>query len=129
MLLTPEIVGFLIAVGFLAGFIDSLAGGGGLLTIPALMAVGISPISALATNKLQSAFGTGGAFLAFAHKGHIDFRRFAGPAATAFAGAALGAFTVQQVDPSFLAGFVPALLVAMPIYYLLAPQAGEGDRH
>jgi uncharacterized membrane protein YfcA len=129
MHLTVEIVGFLVAVGLIAGFIDSLAGGGGLLTLPALMAVGISPVSALATNKLQSAFGTGGALLAFAHKGHIDLRRFALPVVAAFIGSALGAFTVQRLDPTFLAAFVPILLIAMAIYYLAAPKMGEADRH
>jgi hypothetical protein len=112
-----------------AGFIDSLAGGGGLLTLPALMTVGISPVVALGTNKLQSAFGTGGAVLAFARKGHIDFRGFALPVVAALTGSALGAFTVQRLDPAFLAGFVPILLVAMATYYLVAPRMGDEDRH
>ena len=42
---------------FVAGFIDSIAGGGGMITIPALLLAGISPLQALATNKLQSSFG------------------------------------------------------------------------
>jgi hypothetical protein len=112
-----------------AGFIDSLAGGGGLLTLPALMTVGISPVVALGTNKLQSAFGTGGAVFAFARKGHIDFRGFAFPVVAALTGSALGAFTVQRLDPAFLAGFVPILLVAMATYYLVAPRMGDEDRH
>jgi uncharacterized membrane protein YfcA len=127
--LTVDIVAFLAGVGMVAGFIDSLAGGGGLLTLPALMAVGIPPVWALGTNKLQSCFGTGGAVLAFARKGHIDFRGFAAPVVAALAGSALGAFTVQRLDPGFLAGFVPILLVAMAIYYLVAPKMGEEDRH
>jgi uncharacterized membrane protein YfcA len=127
--LTVEIVAFLAVVGMIAGFIDSLAGGGGLLTLPALMTVGIPPVAALGTNKLQSSFGTGGAVLAFARKGHIDFRGFAPPVLAAFAGSALGAFTVQRLDASFLAGFVPILLVAMAIYYLVAPKMGDEDRH
>ena len=129
MHLTVEITGFLIVVGLVAGFIDSLAGGGGLLTLPALMAVGIPPVSALGTNKLQSAFGTGGAVLAFAHNGHLDLRRFALPVLAALTGSAAGAFTVQRLDPTFLSAFVPVLLVAMAIYYLVAPKMGEADRH
>ncbi len=129
MHLTIEIIGLLCAVAFLAGLIDALAGGGGLLTIPALMAAGIPPVSALATNKLQSTFGTGGAFIAFARKGHIDFRRFAWPALAALIGAGFGAFAVQQVNPSFLAGFVPVLLIAMGIYFLVAPKMSDMDRH
>jgi uncharacterized membrane protein YfcA len=129
MHLTIGIVGFLAAVGLIAGFIDSLAGGGGLLTLPALMAVGIPPVVAIGTNKLQSAFGTGGALIAFARKGHIDFRRFAKPVVAALVGSTLGAFTVQRLDPWFLAGFVPILLIAMAIYYLVAPKMDETDRH
>lgn len=129
MHLTVEIGGFLVAVGLVAGFIDSLAGGGGLLTLPALMAAGLPPVAALGTNKLQSSFGTGGAVLAFARNGHLDLRRFALPVLAALLGSALGAFTVQRIDPSFLGAFVPILLVAMGIYYLAAPRMSEADRH
>src|SRR3546814_5338722 len=84
------IFAFLIAVAFVAGTVDAMAGGGGLLTIPALMAAGVPPVAALATNKLQSTIGTGSAFLTFWRAGHVDLRRFAWPAAGAFAGPVLG---------------------------------------
>jgi uncharacterized protein len=129
MHLTVEIIALLALVAFVAGFIDAMAGGGGLLTIPALLAAGIPPVAAIATNKLQSTFGTGGAFLAFARKGHIDFRRFAWPAAAALIGAAAGSFTLQRIDPSFLAACIPVLLIAMALYFLLAPKMSEADRH
>lgn len=129
MQLTVEIIAFLALVAFIAGVIDAMAGGGGLLTIPALMAVGVPPVAAIATNKLQSTFGTGGAFLAFARAGHIDFRRYALPAAAALVGSALGAFVLQRVDPSFLAGFIPLLLIAMMIYFVAAPKMSDVDRH
>lgn len=129
MQLTVEIIAFLALVAFIAGVIDAMAGGGGLLTIPALMAVGVQPVAAIATNKLQSTFGTGGAFLAFARAGHIDFRRYALPAAAALFGSALGAFVLQRVDPSFLAGFIPLLLIAMMIYFVAAPKMSDVDRH
>ena len=67
-----ETIFFLITTAFVAGCIDALAGGGGLLTIPALMAAGIPPVSALATNKLQSTIGTFSAFLTFLKAGHVD---------------------------------------------------------
>lgn len=127
--LAPHILVFLGFVAFVAGFVDSLAGGGGLLTIPALMAVGVPPVSALATNKFQSSFGTGGAFLAFARNGHIDFRRYAPAALAAIVGSALGAITVQVVSPTFLAACVPVLLVAMMVYYWVAPPARQDDVH
>jgi uncharacterized protein len=127
--LTPQLIALLALVAFVAGAIDALAGGGGLLTLPALLAAGIPPVSAVATNKLQSACGTGGAFLAFARKGHIDFRRFAWPTLAALIGAGLGSFVLQRIDSSFLKGFIPVLLIAMALYFLLAPKMSDTDRH
>lgn len=120
---------FLLFVAFLAGGIDAMAGGGGLLTIPALLTAGIPPVAALATNKLQSMIGTGSAVLAFLRAGRVDVRGFAVPALGAFAGAALGATAVQRMDSGFLAAFVPVLLIAMGFYFLLAPKMSETDRH
>lgn len=129
MHLTPDILAFLIAVAFVAGTIDAMAGGGGLISIPALMAAGIPPVAALATNKLQSACGTASALYTYARNGKVDFRRFAWPATGAFLGAAAGAVTVQHVDPGFLAAFVPVLLILMGLYFLLAPPMSDVDRH
>ena len=64
----------LILAAFCAGFIDSIAGGGGLVTVPALLLVGASPVEALATNKLQGSFGSGTAILAYARAGHVRLR-------------------------------------------------------
>ena len=124
----PEMLALLVGVAFVAGVIDALAGGGGLLTIPALMAAGIPPVNALATNKLQSTLGTASAVYAFARKGRIDFRRFLKPAAAAFVGAGLGAWALQLVDPGFLEGLIPILLILMIVYFLVAPKASEEDR-
>lgn len=129
MTLAPDIIAFLMAAALLAGMIDAIAGGGGLITIPALLAAGVPPVAAIATNKLQSTCGTGGAVFAFARKGHIDFRRFAGPTLAAFVGSAAGAFILTRVDPAFLSGLIPILLVAMAIYYMVAPRMSDQDRH
>lgn len=129
MHLTVETFSFLILVAFMAGGIDALAGGGGLLTIPALMAAGVPPVAALATNKLQSTIGTASAVIAFFRAGRIDHGAFAIPASGAFVGAMLGAAAVQQVDPSFLAAFVPVLLIAMGLYFIFSPKMSEVDRH
>ena len=127
MELGSEVLALLALAALVAGVVDALAGGGGLITIPALMAAGVPPVQAIATNKLQGSFGTAGAVLAFARKGRIDFRRFAWPAAAAFAGSVAGALALLAVDPSFLIGLVPVLLVAMAAYFLLAPKASETD--
>lgn len=125
MELTAEILFFLALIAFVAGSIDAMAGGGGLLTLPALMAAGLPPVAAVATNKLQSTFGTGGAFLAFASKGHIDFKRFAVPAIMCFLGSAAGAWALQFANSSCLMALMPVLLIAVALYFLLAPPMTE----
>ncbi|MEO6379222.1 MAG: TSUP family transporter, partial [Caulobacteraceae bacterium] len=129
MHLSPEVFVTLVAVAGLAGFVDAIAGGGGLLCVPALLAAGLPPVAVLATNKLQSTFGTATACFNFARKGHVDFRSMALPVAGAFLGSALGAVIVQRLDPSFLAGLVPILLIATAAYFLLSPKMSEVDRH
>jgi len=129
MTLAPDIIAFLMAAAFCAGLIDAIAGGGGLITIPALLAAGVPPVAAIATNKLQSTCGTGGAVFAFARKGHIDFRKFLGPTLAAFAGSAAGAFILTRVDPAFLSGLIPILLIAMAGYFVFAPRMSDEDRH
>jgi hypothetical protein len=127
--LTANAIAILSLVAFVAGAIDALAGGGGLLSIPALLAAGVPPVAALATNKLQSTLGTGSAVLAYLKAGRVDLKAFAIPAAGAFVGSVLGATAVQHIDPTFLSAFVPLLLIAMGLYLLLAPKASETDRH
>lgn len=129
MHLGVEIILLLMAVAFVAGTIDAIAGGGGLLTIPALLAAGLPPVTAIATNKLQSSFGTGGAVTAFARKGHIDLRRFALPALASFLGSAFGAWVLTRIDPKVLAGLIPVLLVGMVAYYVFSPKMTDEDRH
>ena len=64
----------LILAAMLAGFVDAIAGGGGLITVPALLLAGASPVEALATNKLQGTFGAATATLSYAKAGHVRLR-------------------------------------------------------
>ncbi|MET0370581.1 MAG: TSUP family transporter [Sphingobium sp.] len=128
MILTPEIVAFLIAAAFIAACIDAMAGGGGLITLPALMAVGVPPVAAVATNKLQSSFGTFGACVAYARAGHMNLSAYRWPVIAAFLGSVGGAWLVQRVSPSILAGLMPALLIAIAAYFTFSPKAGDLDR-
>ncbi|WP_336973333.1 TSUP family transporter [Sphingobium aromaticiconvertens] len=129
MTLTPEIIGFLMAAALMAGFIDAIAGGGGLITLPALMAAGIPPVAAVATNKLQSSIGTAGACYAYARAGHMNIAAYKGPILAAFVGSVGGAWLLQRVDPSLLAGLMPALLIALAAYFSFSPKVSEMDRH
>jgi len=62
--LAAETIVMLAFAGFVAGFVDSIAGGGGLITVPALLLAGFSPVASLGTNKLQGLFGSASATLA-----------------------------------------------------------------
>ncbi len=122
-----DVLALLALAAFIAGLIDAMAGGGGLIAIPALLAAGVPPVEAIATNKVQSSFGTTSAVVTFARRGLIDFRRFLWPVVASFAGSVGGAIALQVVDPSFLTGLVPVLLVAIAAYFLFGPKASETD--
>jgi uncharacterized membrane protein YfcA len=119
----------LFATGLAAGFVDSIAGGGGLITIPVLMNLGIDPKVALGTNKLQATFGSGSASWHYAAAKTVELKDCRRGFAFTLLGAALGTLAVQQLDPSFLKRFVPALLTVVAVYVLLQPQLGEKDLH
>jgi uncharacterized protein len=112
----------LAAVGLIAGFVDAIAGGGGLLCLPALLLAGLDPVSALATNKLQGTFGTGSATIAYARKGHINWRENAPAIATTFLGAALGVAAISYAPTKFLSAALPILLITMAVYFALSPK-------
>jgi len=117
----------LFLTGLVAGWVDSIAGGGGLITVPVLMNLGLPPAVALGTNKLQGSFGSGSATWHYAQAGLIDFREtITGILFTAI-GAATGACAVQQMRPDFLRIVVPILLIAIALYLLLRPQLGEAE--
>jgi uncharacterized protein len=119
----------LFAVALLAGLIDAIAGGGGLLTVPALALAGYDPLTALATNKLQSTFGSGSATLAFARAGHLDPRRSWPFALASAAGALAGALTLTHIPRETATVALPFVLVAVALYFALSPRISEADAH
>ncbi len=108
-------------------FIDAIAGGGGLLSIPALLAAGIPPAAALATNKLQSSFGALSATIKFVRRGEVHPGAMRTMILCTFVGSALGAILVQLLDSSFLRDVIPILLIGIALYLLLSPKAGDID--
>ena len=119
----------LTAVAVLTGFIDAIAGGGGLIMMPALLFCGVPPIQALGTNKLQSMFGTGTALRNFWRSGLVDWRRNRLTVAVVFVGAVIGVLIVQSLDTKLLNLIIPVLLVASAIYILLSPRMTDEDAH
>lgn len=115
----------LVLVGLVAGFIDSIAGGGGLLTVPALLLAGLTPMQALGTNKLQSVFGSGSASLTFARKGHVDWREMKLPFALSALGSAFGAYLATVISAEFLRTFLPVLLMLIALYFALKPDISD----
>ena len=126
-LITPEVIALLAALAVLAGFVDAIAGGGGLLTIPALLWAGFTPVQALGTNKLQAVFGSFAATVNFAHKGQIRLRVMAPVVVLTFAGAAVGALAVQNLESEVLDDLVPILLIGFALYFLFSPRVGDLD--
>jgi uncharacterized protein len=126
--LTLDLVLLLVATAFVAGMIDSIAGGGGLITVPVLLLAGVPPVQALATNKLQGAFGTGTAAISYAARGHVDLRRQIWPALLAFVAACLGAAVVPLVPTGTLRMILPVVLVAIAIFFAVKPGLTDKDR-
>jgi uncharacterized membrane protein YfcA len=120
--MTIEVFGALVAVAFVAGFVDAIAGGGGLITLPALFLAGVNPVAAIATNKFQAASATISATVAFARKGLIEWQNGQFMIIFGILGGVSGAFFVSLIDKSVLETCVPVLLIIVATYFMLAPK-------
>ena len=120
--ITLDLVLFLFAVASVAGFVDSIAGGGGLISMPALLAAGLSPVQALATNKLQGAAGTLSASVYFISKGAVNLREIRLAMVMTFIGSMMGTLLVQRIDAGVLDQAIPFLLIGIVLYFLFSPQ-------
>ena len=105
-------IAVLAAVAFTAGLVDAIAGGGGLLTVPALLATGLPPQLVLATNKGQAAFGAVSSFVSFWSKGGIDRHRALRGFVCGFLGSLAGARVLLLVRPEPLKPIILVLLLA-----------------
>jgi uncharacterized membrane protein YfcA len=127
---TPEILlPLLFVAAFVAGLIDSIAGGGGLITVPVLLGIGLPPQVALGTNKLQASFGSGSAMLHFVRAGTVRLGDCWGGILWTALGAALGVWAVQLLDTTLLKMLIPWLLAAIAVYTLCSPRLGAEDSH
>lgn len=127
-MLDPLTLAALGGVALFAGFVDAVAGGGGLITVPALLIAGVPPVATLATNKLQSVVGTSVAAFTFWRRGFVSLRTLIPAVAATFVGAYLGAATVRTIDTSALAKAVPVALIAIAAYFLLSPRLSDEAR-
>jgi len=114
--------------GAAGGFIDSVAGGGGLITLPALLLAGLPPTNALATNKLQSSFGSITSSFHYIKGGKADLKTARTGIIFTFIGAGTGTILVQITSNEFLKKLIPFLLMGVLVYLLVSPKAGEIER-
>jgi uncharacterized membrane protein YfcA len=128
MIAAPWKLPVLFVTGLVAGFVDAIAGGGGLLTVPALLGVGLPPQIALGTNKLQSSFGTALATWNYSRAGLLHWRPLLPGIAITFTAGLAGAAAVSRLDPSVLRPLIPVLLLGIAAYLAWKPDLGAQAR-
>ena len=118
----------LFVTGIAAGFVDAIAGGGGLIALPVLLWTGLPPQVALGTNKLQSACGTALAAWRYGRAGLLRWRALAPGIVVTFLAAAAGALVVTKIDATFLRQVIPVLLIGIAVWLWLKPDLGARPR-
>lgn len=114
----PATLAILAAVAFLAGFIDAIAGGGGLLTIPALLTAGLPPHLVLGTNKLCATFGSATASYTFYRRKLFDPSKWRNALIATAIGAALGAVIAHWLPAAWLNQMLPVVVFGCGLYLL-----------
>jgi len=110
----------LCSVGFAAGFIDAIVGGGGMLTIPALLTTGLPPHIALGTNKLAASFGSCTAALTFYRKQLFNLHYWRYTLLATAISAIIGTLVVNIIPLTWLDKILPILIICTAIYTLLS---------
>lgn len=126
-MIEPWLYPALTAVAVLTGFVDAIAGGGGLIMMPALIYTGLPPHVVLGTNKVQSACGTAMATLRYHRAGLFAIRPNLPAVAAIFAGALAGALVIQRFDADVLRLVVPLLLMGIALYTVFSPRMDDHD--
>src|SRR5947209_4777365 len=121
--LTPESFVVLVLAALVAGFVDAIAGGGGLITVPALALAGLDPVAAVATNKVQSSFGSGSALIAFARAGYLDRSAWPIPLACVVGGIG-GAALLAHIPRDSVQIALPFVLISVALYFAVSPKIG-----
>lgn len=120
-----DILFLFFVIAMVAAGVDAIAGGGGLIVVPALLAAGIPPAIAIATNKVGAVGGSFSAALHFISIQEVSLEKAFKLAMMTFAGAILGGMLLTRIDNALLKDIVPILLVAFAIYFIAAPGIGK----
>ena len=126
--IATELALILILAALVAGFVDAIAGGGGLVTVPVLLLCGANPVEALATNKLQGTFGAATAALSYARAGHVRLSAQLPMAAVAAAAGAAGALVAHLIPVEVLRVVMPVVLIAVAAFFALRRGLTDADR-
>lgn len=120
---------FLCVMGFIAAFIDAIAGGSGLITIPAYMIAGLNPHVLLGTNKFAAFAGTATSTFTFAKSGKINWNLMLKLLPFSFIGAAIGVYSVLKIDSSVLEPLILVILIGVGIYTVFKKDIGLIDNY
>lgn len=118
----------LFATAFVAGLIDSISGGGGLLTLPVLLGIGLPPHVALGTNKFQSSFGSFTSTYYYRRHKVVKIREASAGIIFTAIGTVIGTWSVQQIHTEFLSHLIPWLLLTIALYTFFSPKLGTADQ-
>lgn len=119
----------LLFVGSGAGIVDTIAGGGGLITIPALLMAGLSPAMSLGTNRLQSCIGESTAMVRFIYAGELKLKKLWIGLICAAIGSTVGTILIQMIHPTHLKKVIAILMLVILIYTIFSPKfAQEGEK-
>lgn len=120
---------FLCIMGFVAAFVDAIAGGSGLITIPAYMIAGLNPHVLLGTNKFASVAGTAMSTFTFAKSKRINWNLMLRLLPLSFIGAAIGVYSVLRLDSSILEPLILVILIGVGIYSVVKKDIGLQDHY
>lgn len=113
---------------FIAAFVDAVAGGGGLISLPAYLASGLPAHIALGTNKVSACLGTIASSVKFARSGKVNWELMKKTVPFSFVGAVLGVKTVLLIDSKYLYPLAIVLLILVLIYTLTNKRMGEENQ-
>lgn len=116
---------FLLLMGFLTAFVDSIAGGGGLISVPALLSVGLPPHLVLGTNKLQGSIASIISSFEYIRSGKVNTKLMLKIIPFVIVGAGLGVITVRFLPSEWLKPIIIVLLILVLIYTFLKKDFGK----
>lgn len=125
----PSMLVILALVAFTAGFIDAVAGGGGMLTVPALLSIGLPPHIALGTNKLAATFASSTAALTYYRKRLFQPKLWYRAFLATLLGATLGTLVVDMISTDWLEKVLPLIILATAIYTIWHRSPAQDSHH